>query len=51
MGLMGYLGEGTKVTKGRHQGGLRRDKQAKIEVKGYKRGWLCVNRLLVNALV
>lgn len=48
---MGYLGEGTKVTKGRHQGGLGRDKQVKIEVKRDKRGWLCVNRLLVDALV
>lgn len=37
--------------KGRHQDGLGRNKQVKIEVRGDKRGWLCVNRLLVSALV
>lgn len=37
MRLMGYLGDGTKVGKGRDQGGLGRKKLGKIKVKGDKR--------------
>lgn len=35
--LMGYLGDGIKVGKGRDQGGLGRNKLGKTKVKGDKR--------------
>lgn len=50
MRLMGYLEDGKKVRKGRHQGGVGRNKQERTEVKGDKRIWLCVNTLLESAL-
>ena len=44
--LTGHLGGGTKVRKVWHQGRFGRNKQVKIEAKGDKSSWLCVNRLL-----